>query len=560
MAEGLRGLLEQLKSTWKNLPRQAKILIPLISGAILVALIALTLTSGAPSYTLLYSNLSADDLHDIQIELSRMGIRYRLADNNSIYVPSDIEPRVRLQLSELGLPRGDTGYSIFKERNLGETFFDYERKYQEATEKKLKRAIESLEPVRFATVNITPMEESVFIESERPAKASVILQLKPGARLTRKQINGIIHLVAGAVKGLDPENVFILDDKGNMLAAGPQEDEMDEAQWRLEHKSELERMLARKIRDLLVPLVGLGGFTAEVTVETDFDVTEVTRKTYSNEEEVITKETTLTESSQGVVATGLPPGTASNVVSSAQIPIPPFGQPVSISRSQTTKEYLPSETIQKLRTAPGKIKRVSVSVLLDYKRTVGPDGKVTKTPWTAQELRMIEENIKSAVGYDQSRGDVVKVNSIQFDTYTAIRRQAELRAAKRRELFSEIAKYASVAVMGVILLFLVRFILNALAATRAKPVPAALGPVEEAREAIEGKPKPELKEARQPELEKPEELSLEELFPELSQDEKSELRMIEEKVKAFAEHEPEIMAKIIRSWLEEDESVGQTKP
>jgi flagellar M-ring protein FliF len=560
MPEAIKGLLVQLKTVWGNLPRQAKIVIPLISTALLVGLIALSLWSNTGSYTLLYGSLNAEDLRDIQIELSRMNVKYKIEQDGSIYVPSKEEARLRLALSELGLPRGDNGYSIFKEKNLGETFFDYERKYQEATERKLKRAIESLGPVRFATVNITPMEESVFLEDERPAKASIMLQLNPGSKLSGKQVEGIVHLVAGAVKGLDPENVVVLDDKGNPLNVDS--DEMDTAQWRLKHQSELEKLFARKIRDLLVPLVGPNGFSAEVTVEADFDLVETTTKSYSNEEEVISKETTTTESSQGIATTGLPPGMASNVVSSSQIQLPSSNQPISLTRNTTTKEYIPSETIQKLKSAPGRIKRVSVSVLLDYKRSVGADGKVTKVPWTNQELQMIEENIKSAVGYNQTRGDMVKVNAIQFDTLTAMERQAEFKSAKRRELYFTFARYMSIAALGFMLLLLIRFIIRTLASTEGKVVPATLGPgvgpeAIGAGEGMEELKSPEEKAEAIREAMKQEELSLEEVFPELTGEKRSEAEEIQRKVFSFAEHEPEAMSKVIRAWLLEDEKLGE---
>ena len=555
MPEGIRGLLEQLKTVWGNLPRQAKIVIPLISFGLLIGLVALSLRTSS-SYSLLYSDLNFEDLRDIQIELSRMNVKYKLGQDNSIYVPSKEEARLRLMLSESGLPRGDSGYSIFKEKNLGETFFDYERKYQEATERKLKQAIESLRPVKFATVNITPMEESVFLERERPAKASVMLQLEPGTRLSRKQVEGIVHLVAGAVKGLDPENVVILDERGNQLNADL--GEMDSAQMRLKHQSELEKLFAKKIKDLLVPLVGPNGFSAEVTVETDFDMTETTTKRYSNEEEVISRETTTTESSQGVVSTGLPPGTASNVVSSAQIQLPSPNQPISLSRSVTEREYVPSETIQKVKSLPGDIKRVSISVLLDYKRSVGPNGEVTKVPWTTQELQMLEDNIKSAIGYDQRRGDMVKVNAIQFDTFYASQYQAELKSAKRHELYMTFARYLSIVALGLMLFMLVRFIIKTLSQPRGKVIPAALGPevgpealeAEERREELEGEREVKAVEGVG---EKERELSLEEVFPELVGESRSEAEEIQRKVFSFAEHDPEAMAKVIRAWLLEDE-------
>jgi len=554
MPEGIRGVLEQLKTVWGNLPRQAKIVIPLISIGLLIGLIALSLRAGTSGYTLLYSNLNVEDLRDIQIELSRMDVKYKLGQDNSIYVPSKEEARLRLMLSESGLPRGDNGYSIFKEKNLGETFFDYERKYQEATEKKLKQAIESLRPVKFATVNITPMEESVFLDRERPAKASVMLQLEPGTHLSRKQVEGIVHLVAGAVKGLDPENVVILDERGNQLNADL--DEIDSAQLRLKHQSELEKLFAKKIRDLLVPLVGPNGFSAEVTVETDFDLTETTTKKYNNDDEVISKETTTTESSQGVVSTGLPPGTASNVVSSAQVQLPSSNQPISLSRNTTTKEYVPSETIQKVKSLPGDIKKVSVSVLLDYKRSVGSNGKVTKVPWTTQELQMIEDNIKSAIGYDQRRGDMVKVNAIQFDTFYASQYQAELKSAKRHELYMTFARYLSIVALGLMLFILVRFIIRTLASPQGKVIPAALGPEvgPEAIETGEGRGKLETeREVKAVEAQKEEELSLEEIFPELTGESRTKAEEIQRKVFSFAEHDPEAMAKLIRTWLLEDE-------
>ena len=250
MPEPLAQILYQLRDSWNKLPRQAKIIIPIVAVAILAGLIVVSFWSSSEESVILFSNLSERELGIIEAELTRMDFIFQSKDG-AIAVPAGTESQARMVLAMKNLPRVSDAYEIFKESNLGDTFLDFDRKYQQMTEAKIRNAIESLEPVQFAHVNITPMVDSPFAIDKKPAKAVAMLRTRPGRSLAYTQVQGITHLIASAVKGLSPENVNVIDAQGVILSTTPETSETDRkmegALRRLDYEAKIAAEKERKI-------------------------------------------------------------------------------------------------------------------------------------------------------------------------------------------------------------------------------------------------------------------------------------------------------------------------
>jgi len=548
--ERLANTFESIKNRWKELKRHQQIVIISVAALVMGGLITLSFWSSSEDYVLLYENLSDENLEDIKVELSERNVSFEVREGNSLWAPVNMESKLRMEMSLLGLPKKDDVYDdIFGNKQLGDTYFDHTVKEREALRRNLKSAIESLNPIRSAIVNITPIDESPFIRGEKPAKAVVQLRLHPGRKLTANQVKGIIMLVVNSVKGLAEENVTILDNDGNILRPDEGETETDEANWRLEYQRKQERDLKQKIIEVLTPTVGPGGVRAEVTVECDFDEMEQTDEKYDSEESAILREKKEDETKQGTQPSGLPPGTASNVTSSTTIPQGNQNQPMSSSKNSSETDYQPSKTIIRTKNAPGKIKRITASVTIDNKKVIGQDGKITSEAWKPADITKLEDAVRNAIGLDPKRGDTVSVANLPFDTTTRAMAQKEIKDAERWQRYMTLFKIGAVAAVGLMLLYLIRSVFKTLRIGE-EVVPAALGPGtgtlvigadEEERALLSGDTTVgALTSEEEEEEEIPEE-------PEPSEDE-----IIEQEVIGFVDDNPELVVRILQDWLDED--------
>ena len=563
MPESLARLLEQFQDSWSKLPRQAKLIIPVVAIVILVALIALGFWSGNEEYVTLFSNLSERDIGLIEAELTQMNHVFK-TQGSEVSVPMGTESQIRMFLAQRNLPRVGDAYDIFKETNLGDTFLDFDRKYQQMTEAKIRNAIESLEPVQFADVNITPMVDSPFAVDKRPAKAVVMLRLHADRILSHEQVNGVRHLVASSVKGLAPEDVKVIDSKGFPMDAAPQTSEadlkMEGALRRLEYESKIAAEKERKIKLSLAPLVGGEQYVQAVLhVEADFDNQNRDEVIYNPnelapEEIPVETQTSIKEKTKGPWNTGLPPGTASNVTGSGQIAL--GNQDVEVERDSTEVKNLVSRRTVTLETAPGKIKRLTATAIIDYKKAY-VDGALQYTPWTPEETLELEKTVRNAVGFDAVRGDSVSVMPVKFDNTVQTQVEKHLADAKLQDTMKEIAKAVSVAVVGIIIWLLLRSVFRTMRVDEVGAIEAGSGtegmPLGvETRDELPGGV---LDEKRTPLKGEP--ISA---FPGAVEDteagetpEAKEMHRLQEEISEMVRTNPDTVALILRNWLSEDE-------
>jgi flagellar M-ring protein FliF len=373
------------------------------------------------SFRPLYNSLASEDAATVVQKLKESGTPYRLSSNNStISVPEDKVAELRLEMAGAGVPKsGRIGFEIFDKTNFGMTDFAEHINYRRALEGELERSVMSISQVEQARVHISFPQESVFTEARQPAKASVLVKIRPGDSLPDSAVPAITNLISSAVEGLAPESVSVLDMRGNLLSrakrmnGGSSGDVSDSA---LEYRQKVEQDLTAKLNSTLEPLVGAGRFRAAVSAECDLTSGEQSEESFDPTRSVmVTSQKTEDTSSTTRVAEGVP-GTASNLPETAPRPVPGGA---GSSRKTENINYETSRTVKRTVIPQGTIKRLSVSVLIDQEahwEGTGAAAKHVLEPPSAERLKMIHDLAAAATGLNADRGDQLIVESLPFES------------------------------------------------------------------------------------------------------------------------------------------------
>jgi flagellar M-ring protein FliF len=384
-----------------------------IAAGVAAAFVALSMNLSEPK-ALLYSNLDLKEAGTITQALDQANIKYEVkGDGSTIMVPRDAVASTRLMLSGKGLPTaGSVGYEIFDNANtLGQTDFVQQLNRQRALEGELARTIRSLDGVTSARVHLVLPKRQLFDEEEEQPSASVNIGVggrEPGA----EQVRAIQNLVAGAVPNLKPDRVTVVDQHAKTLSGGDT-GLASEADGR---KSEVEQRIAKQVKSLVEGVVGAGKARVNVTADLQLAQVTVQQETYDPDGQVVRSESTTDENSKENQ-----PDSAGQVSATANIPGgtgPNSSTNSSASgRQESTTNYEISKTTRTEVQSPGQVKRLSVAVAVDGATAPGKGGKPgAYTPRSAQEMQQIEQLVRSAVGFDQQRGDQVTVVNVHFPT------------------------------------------------------------------------------------------------------------------------------------------------
>ncbi len=390
-------------------------------GAVTVALVGffalLMLRVTAPQMTPLFTDLSFEDSVAIVKDLERQGIAYELKNDGAIIlVPKDRVPRLRMKLAESGLPKGGgIGYEIFdKSDALGATSFVQNINHLRALEGELARTIRALDRVQAARVHLVLPERPLFARDRADASASIVLRVR--GELEQQQVRAIRHLVASAVSGLKPERVSVVDEAGRLLADGARSDaplgvSIDERQVAYE------RRLREQIEGIVNSVVGPGHARVQVNAEFDFNRVTQTSEKYDPEGRVMRSSQTREESAaandnkdgQVTVGNELPGGNQQGAAgANGQAPR---------EQSRKTEEVVNYEISRSTKTEVtegGRVNRVSVAVLVDGNYTKNDKGEVAYQPREKEEIDRIAALVRTAIGFDQKRGDQVEVVNLRF--------------------------------------------------------------------------------------------------------------------------------------------------
>lgn len=524
-------------------------------ASVVAIMAAVWLWSQQPDYKVLFSNFSDRDGGAITASLDQMAIPYKFSEGGSaILVPSEHVHDARLKLASQGLPKGgNVGFELMENQKLGVSQFHEQVNYQRSLEGELARSIESLAAVSSARVHLALPKPSVFVREQQKPTASVLLNLQQGRVLDIAQVSAIVHLVASSVPELPVSNVTVVDQAGNLLSENGKRaggaKQLDPNQ--LKYVTEIQQRIIKQVESLITPLVGQGNVRAEATADIDFAQVDTAAETYkpnSPPEASAIRSQQVSEANGpgGGNASGVPGALSNQPPGTATAPLDgaagaPGAPPANAgpTRKDSTTNYEVDKTVRYEQRPMGGIKRLTVGVLVNYRRIVdAKTGKVTVKALTAAEVAQINDLVKEAMGYSQARGDTLNVTNAPFD---GVDRPAAPEAQldwwkdpANLPLAKELGRYLLLAlVLGFLYFRLLRPLL--------RPV---LRRFDEMTDVPPLPPEPEMtrEEAVQAEVQR---IQLEEAETNMARGYRENLAM----AKTLAKDDPRVVANVVKAWV-----------
>ncbi|MGY3443006.1 MULTISPECIES: flagellar basal-body MS-ring/collar protein FliF [unclassified Bradyrhizobium] len=364
-----------------------------------------------PQMTTLFTDLSTEDSSAIIKELERQAIPFELRnDGAAIMVPKDKVTRLRMKLAEGGMPKGGgVGYEIFdKSDALGTTSFVQNINHLRALEGELARTIRAIDRVQAARVHLVLPEKPLFSRETPEPSASIVLRVR-GA-LEPQQIRAIRHVVASAVNGLKPQRVSIVDEAGQLLADGAQSDA--DAAVGDERRAAFEKRMRKQVEDIVSSVVGAG--RARVQLSADFDYNKITQTSDKFDPEGRVLRSTQTREESSLTADNSGQVTVANELPGNQNQDNAARARDQSKKSEETNNYEISRTTKTEVTEAGRVNRISVAVLVDGAYSKNEKGEMVYQDRSKEQLDRIAALVRSAIGFDQKRGDQVEVVNLRF--------------------------------------------------------------------------------------------------------------------------------------------------
>lgn len=440
-----KTLFNQIATLFQNLSMKQRIVAAVSVAVVIGFLVFLTFyrggSEGYAGYSVLFENTTAEDSALIIQQLDQRQVPYKVYNEGTIMVPSDVVYKERIAIAALGIPKNSkVGYEIFDQNEFGATDFEQQIKYLRALEGELARTIENLQPISKAVVHIALPKESVFTERQTAPTASVAVELNPSMRLQAKQITGIKNLVASSVVRLQAENVKIVNQDGVPLGEeeGIYEDELVQKQVR--YKRDFESAYEEKIINMLAPIIGgVDKVVAKVNIDFDFSQRESTSEEF-DPESVPRSEQSIEESREGrrPAEVGGVPGAVSNIGPVEGLEDNELEE--SYNKSSMTTNYEISKRVTNVKGQFATISRVSAAVVVDgkYEFRENEEGnrELEFVPLSPEQLQSIEAIVRQSVGYNEERGDEVTVSNFEFKPL-----QADGRVAPTKTFISTLNYY-----------------------------------------------------------------------------------------------------------------------
>ncbi len=534
----IKTVFKQFSAVFLSLPANKRIFATITVLITIASFAALIIWTSRVEYKSLYTGLSAEDSGAVINRLKEMKVIYRIGrDGNSIMVPASSVYEIRMQMARDGLPQNTgVGYEIFDEQSIGATEFIQKINFQRAVQGELVRTINQFSSIKSSRVHLVLPKKTLFSDDQQKPRASVVLNLYPGRRLTDSQINGIMHLIASSVEGLSNEDVIIVDTHGKLLAGGEKKSELSGFSFSQQELQETtERKLENKIENMLAEIVGPESVTAKVSVSMNFTRVEETAENFDPDKVAVRSEQRSTEKSSGKrsAASGVP-GVISNtpdVKNNASGSYP--SKSSDYNKADETINYEISHVVKKTISPVGEIEKLSVAVMVDGTYTTARDkdgNNVRKyVPRLDEDIQKYKTLVMKAVGYDKDRGDSIEVVNFQF------RESLQEEASMADSLVEKIDWQSMISYMITAVLFALFFVFGL------KPLlnmlSKSVGEVEEKRKLIEGKKQLEAD-------------SDDELPPGMQADGTAKAGTKESQLINFAETNPKLFSQYIKGWIE----------
>lgn len=526
--EKLKEGFGKIKEKFLSLSKMMRIGIVVLTAGIILALIFLGVYLQNNKYGVLFSNLDPNDAKVVTQKLTDKKVDTKVK-GTSIYVPTDKVDELRLELAT-DITSGSKGYELMDTgSSLGMTDAEFQVKKQRALQGEVERTIKSFPQVENARVLLTPAEDSAFVKESKPGKASVYLQLKSGTKLEKEQVKSIVSLVSGATSNTPKENIEVIDDKMNLLSADLFDDKNSVSSSSLEKQkgfeTDFDSQLEKAVLGMLEPVLGKDRVKVKIKSDLDFDAKEKT-DVVVNPNTAVVSEATSKETSNDSSGSASQSPVDNNMTNSATNT---NKGNVTSSKEDKKTNYEVGKSETKVISAPGAVKRISASVIVDGNLDSKSEDNVRNA-------------VSAAIGFNEQRGDQISVIGMTFDPAQkdiANKAMEEMDKAKAEEEKMKWAKITAglialaILVIGGIVFFIIK-------RRRDKD------DEEEEEEELEGnnlnvvigdnvKPKEEVK-----------------LSP-IDFEGNNEKNHVENELKRYAQEKPEQFAEVIKAWLAEDE-------
>lgn len=516
----LKDSISKLWRRFNNFSKGIKIAIIATIITFIIAIGSLFFYNSATKYKVLFSNLEATDAQVVTTKLNEKKVDMKI-EGNTILVPKDQVDELRLELAP-ELSDGSKGYELMdSSSSFGMTDEEFKLKKLRMQQGELEKTIKSFPQIETARVHITESKDSVFVEDKEPGKAAVYLKLNSGNKLSKEQVKSIVSLVSGSIENVPKENIEVIDDNMNLLTEGLYDDnssvissESIQQQFDLEKKYEQD--IEKSIISLLEPLVGKDKVKSSVSVELDFDSKQKT-ETIIDPNKVIVSQQVIKENNTGETSES----TNSPVDNNMETTIDEDTTDTGSSREEVSTNYEVGKTETKTISAPGEVKRLTASVIID--------GEIDANVQAA-----IEQSVANAIGLQTERGDSVSVVGMTFDPITKEEAQSEfdaINAALAKENRNKIILYSVLGLVGIIIFIVALVLLRKKSKNKKEEKKNLLDVV------IDDKV------AKEETIE----------MPSINFDSINPKAHIENEIKKYATEKPDQVVDIIKSWLAENE-------
>jgi|YNPNPStandDraft_1061719.scaffolds.fasta_scaffold01811_11 flagellar M-ring protein FliF len=456
MPEKITQLAKQLLGIWKELGINQKISIVTTALVVICGMGALLYWSSKTDFALLYGRLDEAEAARVTAALDDAKIPYKIGRNGTaIFVPADKVYTTRMQLASKGIPKGDgVGFEIFDKPNFGLSDFVQRANYVRAIQGELARTIAQLDEVEAARVMIVMPENRLLADKTKKASASVFVKVRGQTALPQSSVNAIRFLVANSVEGLQPNNVMVVDNLGNVLSDNTETDSpMGLSVTQLAIRKNLEAYLSKKVEDMLDKVLGQGQAVVRVAADINFDTINRTEEKFDPDGQVIRTQTINDEKTDTTASqNGGVPGVATNANtdtnSTAQ------STPVNITKVQkkvTNNEYEINRTTSTILQSPGSIKRLTAAVFIAAKvEGTGADRKIVQR--TPEELNKLKRVVQNALGVDPTRQDDIALEEMPFNDQFTQEFNQIVQKEQRQKYWQEIGINVGYGILGLLIL------------------------------------------------------------------------------------------------------------
>lgn len=515
LLEKVRGLWEKFKSQNKKI----KIAILISCVAVLIAVASTIIYTSSNKYQVLFSNLDPKDAQVVLAKLNESKVTTKI-QGDTILVPKEQVDQLRLQLAP-ELTAGSSGYELMDAgSSFGMTDEEFKIKKLRMQEGELEKTIKSFSQVESARVHITPSTDSVFVKESTPGKAAVYLKISPGKEITEEQVKSIVALVAGSTENVPKENIEVIDQDMNLLTkninnddkTGVSPDELDKQQ---SLEKSYESKLQKEIISLLEPVIGKDKIRATVNVDLDFDSKQKTQTVLDPNKVVVSQETIKEVNKDGNSGQASASPVDNNISNTTDTT---NNTSSNSSKEDQKNNYEIGKTETKVISAPGEVKRMTASVVVD--------GNLD-----AATQKAIQDAVSNAIGFNSVRGDQISVLGMNFDPSLKEQNQSQIDAFNTEIKNAEMKKYI---IMGIIGLIIILTIIVILIKKRKKKQDDE----DQLLDIVIG----DDIEPKQPEKFEPIEFETE-----------NQKTHMENEIKKYATDKPEQVVEIIKSWLSENE-------